>query len=132
MPGRAVDIVLAAVHRAGLEAYTFSLFLNAQRLTVHLWRREGHRRTPEQARAVFAQLGVDAGAVTLDRRTGFDHSSMEADVPVLGGLRLDLVIDPVPEVPEPVDPADLIADVDAARAAEAAQADLGNLTGGAA
>lgn len=134
MPGRAVDIVCAAVVGAGEGVGSMNLDLNWRGdLTLML-----HLRVPERprdeiyaGRLVFARLGVtDATLGPVFGRPGVPIANLTAVVPVLGGARLDIVVRVPGPDPDAGDVAALVAQVDAARAAEAERDRCGTAIGG--
>jgi len=120
MPGRAVDVVLAAVQALGEETYAIEVsyrFHPGIHLAL-LGLVDEHR-----ARAVYAALGVTCP--TLGQPYGSrPQARMSAHVPALGTDLMITVDDLPPSASAPADVEALVAGVDAARAAEAsAEAD---------
>lgn len=120
LPGRAVDIVHAAVQAAGREVFSANVQIghrpaDAPEVTVHVM---GTYPGRIEALALFARLGVAPGAVEIvPNGSGSDLGRASADVPGICHLTIITVRAAADPEPEPADPTTLIADVDAARAA---------------
>ena len=116
LPGRAVDIVHAAVERAGALACSIEITRPARRdwdlITAQL--SHGSPRDEATGRTIFALLGMTSA--TCQNATGY--ARMSAFVPALG-LELKVLLDTI-SMPELGDVGALVAEVDAQRADEPA------------
>jgi hypothetical protein len=120
LPGRAVDIVHAAMKAAGREVFAMSVTIgyrpeDAPEIEVCLM---GESPGRPETLTLFAQLGIAAHDVTIVPLS--PDSSLgraTADVPGVCRLNITTTREAADPDPEPTDPTALIAEVDAARAA---------------
>jgi hypothetical protein len=118
LPGRAVDLVHAAMLTAGLHPFLISVRLHPagglRQVSGH-----AHEHTTEQeARAVFAALGVTDPVLGPPYGSSpRQQANLTGHVPALG-TELMILVTGLPPRPEPGDVEALTARVDAARTAQ--------------
>jgi hypothetical protein len=122
LPGRAVDIVHAAVQSLGLPVYAIEVSYSMTSPGIHLALLGAV--SENRARTVFAALGVTTAALG-EPYGSKPQAQMSAHVPALA-TTLRITVNDLPPAPQACDPAALIARADAARA-DAGQASRGQL-----
>lgn len=127
LPGRAIDVVHAAAHAAGVPLRRISLTLDPY-LSRPGWVRllvTPDPNTPGHAETLLRQLGVAEPVARITEADGMRQARYEHECTAVGQVEVVIyVTEDVPPAQPAADVAALVAEVDAARAAadEAASA----------